>query len=128
MKLGIKGRAETVVSKSNTAKSMNSGSLEVFSTPYMIALMEHAAASSVQDEIEEGMSTVGTQLNVSHEAASPLGMRVWAESELVEIDGRRLVFNVTAYDECGVIGRGQHERFIIMSDKFLAKVKAKGGI
>lgn len=126
MQIGIKGRAETVVSETNTAKSMNSGSLEVFSTPYMIALMEHAAAISVENELEEGMSTVGTHLDISHDAASPLGMRVWAESELVEVDGRRLVFDVKAFDECGMIGHGRHERFIIKADKFLAKVMAKG--
>lgn len=126
MQIGIKGRAETVVSETNTAKSMNSGSLEVFSTPYMIALMEHAAAVSVENELEEGMSTVGTHLDISHDAASPLGMRVWAESELIEVDGRRLVFDVKAFDECGMIGHGRHERFIIKADKFLAKVMAKG--
>lgn len=126
MQIGIKGRAEIVVSETNTAKSMNSGSLEVFSTPYMIALMEHAAAVSVENELEEGMSTVGTHLDISHDAASPLGMRVWAESELIEVDGRRLVFDVKAFDECGMIGHGRHERFIIKADKFLAKVMAKG--
>lgn len=128
MELGIKGRAEIVVSENNTAKSMNSGMLDVFSTPYMIALMEHASTNALLGQLEEGMSSVGTHLNVSHESATPIGMKVWAESELVEIDGRRLVFNVTAYDECGIIGRGQHERFIITSDKFLAKAMAKGSI
>lgn len=125
MQIGIKGRAETVVSETNTAKSMDSGSLEVFSTPYMIALMEHAAAISVEAELDEGMSTVGTHLDISHDAASPLGMKVWAESELIEIDGRRLVFEVKAFDECGMIGHGRHERFIIKADKFLAKTMAK---
>lgn len=128
MELGIKGRAEIVVSENNTAKSMNSGMLDVFSTPYMIALMEHASTNALLGQLEEGMSSVGTHLNVSHESATPIGMKVWAESELVDIDGRRLVFNVTAYDECGIIGRGQHERFIITSDKFLAKAMAKGSI
>ena len=108
MEIGTKGRAEAVVDKTNTALSMGSGSLEVFATPYMIALMEYAA-----------------QLDVSHDAATPLGMRVWAESELVEIDGRRLVFDVKAYDECGLIGQGRHERFIVKAEKFLAKVNAK---
>ena len=125
MEIGIKGRAETVVDNTNTALSMGSGSLEVFATPYMIALMEYAAQTSVAPELEEGMSTVGTHLDVSHEAATPLGMRVRAESELVEIDGRRLVFDVKAYDECGLIGQGRHERFIVSADKFLARVDAK---
>ncbi len=125
MEIGIKGRAETVIDRTNTALSMGSGSLEVFATPQMIALMELAAQSSVAPMLEEGMSTVGTHLNVSHDAATPLGMRVWAESTLTEIDGRRLVFDVKAYDECGLIGQGRHERFIVKADKFLAKVNAK---
>ncbi len=125
MEIGTKGRAEAVVDKTNTALSMGSGSLEVFATPYMIALMEYAAQTSVAPMLDEGMSTVGTHLDVSHDAATPLGMRVWAESELVEIDGRRLVFDVKAYDECGLIGQGRHERFIVKAEKFLAKVNAK---
>ena len=126
MEIGIKGRAETVVNHENTAKFVGSGELEVFATPQMIALMEQAAASSVAGELEEGQGTVGTLLNVSHDAATPLGMKVWAEAELVEVDRRRLVFDVKAYDECGLIGQGKHERFIIQNDKFLAKVNAKG--
>ena len=102
MEIGIKGRAETVVNHENTAKFVGSG------------------------ELEEGQGTVGTLLNVSHDAATPLGMKVWAETELVEVDRRRLVFDVKAYDECGLIGQGKHERFIIQNDKFLAKVNAKG--
>ena len=125
MEIGIKGRAEAVVDKTNTTLSLGSGNLEVFATPHMIALMECAAQSSVAPMLDEGMSTVGTHLDVSHDAATPLGMRVWAESELVEVDGRRLVFDVKAYDECGLIGQGRHERFIIKADKFLAKVNAK---
>lgn len=126
MEIGIKGRAETVVNHENTAKFVGSGELEVFATPQMIALMEQAAASSVAPRLEEGQGTVGTLLNVSHDAATPLGMKVWAETELVEIDRRRLVFEVKAFDECGLIGKGKHERFIISNDKFLAKVNAKG--
>lgn len=126
MEIGIKGRAETLVTHESTAKFIGSGELEVFATPQMIALMEQAAASSVAPRLEEGQGTVGTLLNVSHDAATPLGMKVWAETELVEIDRRRLVFEVKAFDECGLIGKGKHERFIISNDKFLAKVNAKG--
>ena len=126
MEIGIKGRAETVVNHENTAKFVGSGELEVFATPQMIALMEQAAASSVAGELEEGQGTVGTLLNVSHDAATPLGTKGWAETELDEVDRRRLVFDVKAYDECGLIGQGKHERFIIQNDKFLAKVNAKG--
>lgn len=125
MEIGIKGLTETVVDHSNTAKFAGSGELEVFATPFMIALMEQAAYSSVAPYLEEGQGTVGTKLNVSHDAATPVGMKVRAESELCELDGRRLVFTVKAYDECGLIGQGTHERFIIKNDKFLAKCNAK---
>lgn len=125
MDIGIKGRVETVVDSSNTAKFAGSGELEVFSTPSMVALMEQAAQSSVAPCLEDGQGTVGTKLSISHDAASPLGMRVWAESVLTECDGRRLVFEVKAYDEAGLIGQGTHERFIIYNERFLARVNAK---
>lgn len=125
MVIGTKGKIETVVNEHNTAKFAGSGSLDVFATPNMICLMEQAAQASVADYLEEGQGTVGTKIEVTHDAATPLGMKVWAESELVEIDRRRLVFEVAAYDECGLIGKGRHERFIIQNDKFLAKVNAK---
>lgn len=125
MELGIKGLAETVVTNANTAKAAGSGTLDVFATPCMVALMEEAALHSVAPYLAEGEGTVGTKLCVSHDAATPLGMNVRAESELVEIDRRRLVFNVSAYDECGLIGKGTHERFIINGEKFLAKANAK---
>ena len=127
MVIGTKGKVETVVNDSNTAKFVGSGSLDVFATPNMIGLMEQAAQMSVADYLEEGQGTVGTKIEVSHDAATPLGMKVWAESELVEVDRRRLVFEVAAYDECGLIGKGIHERFIINNEKFLAKVNAKAG-
>lgn len=125
MVIGTKGKIETVVDEQNTAKFAGSGSLDVFATPNMICLMEQAAQASVADYLEDGQGTVGTKIEVTHDAATPLGMKVWAESELVEIDRRRLVFEVAAYDECGLIGKGRHERFIIQNDKFLAKVNAK---
>ena len=125
LETGIQGRAEIVVSEQNTAASMGSGNLDVFATPYMVALMEEASQRSVAPFLEEGQSTVGTRLCVSHDAATPLGMKVWAESLLTEIDGRRLVFKVRAFDECGPIGQGTHERFIIKQQRFLEKVEAK---
>ena len=127
METGLKGRTDTVVDSTNTAKFAGSGELEVFSTPAMVALMEQAAQSSVAPYLDDGQGTVGTKLSISHDAATPLGMKVWAESVLTEIDGRRLVFEVRAYDEAGLIGQGTHERFIIRNERFLAKVNAKGG-
>ena len=91
----------------------------------MIALVERTCNESVLPCLEEGQGTVGTLVNVTHTAATPMGMRVWCESELVEVDRRRLVFKVKAFDECGVIGEGVHERFIIDMAKFTAKVQGK---
>ena len=122
---GIKGREETIVSDANSAKTMCSGTLNVFATPAMTALMEETAWKSVAPYLEEGYGTVGTLLNITHDAPTPFGMKVWCESELVEVDGRRLVFQVTAYDEKGKIGGGRHERFIIQNEKFQAKADKK---
>ena len=123
--VGLKGRAETVVSDSNTAQAACSGALPVFGTPFMCALMEEAAWKSIAPHLEEGQSTVGTRLNVSHDSATPVGMKVWAESEVVEVDGKRLVLKVSAFDEKGLIGQGTHQRFIVTDERFLAKTAQK---
>ena len=123
---GIKGREEAVVSESNSAKTMGSGTLDVFATPAMIALMEQTAWKSIVPHLEEGYGSVGIRLDVTHDAPTPFGMKVWCESELVEVDGRRLVFRVDAYDEKGKIGGGLHERFVIQNEKFQAKANQKG--
>lgn len=124
---GIKGKAETVVSAANTARTMGSGTLDVFATPAMVALMEEAAWKCVAAELEPGMGTVGTSMQIKHLSATPLGMRVTAECELTEVDGRRLVFSVQASDESGLIGSGIHERFIVAEEKFVAKANSKKG-
>ena len=123
--IGIKGTQTVTVANDNTAAAMGSGTLAVFATPAMIALMEKTAYISVQDALDEGMGSVGTLLNVKHVAATPVGMTVTCESELVEVDGRRLVFTVKAFDEVGLIGEGTHERFIVQNEKFLAKTNTK---
>lgn len=107
------------------ADRIGSGLVQVFATPMMIALIEKTCNESVVPHLEAGQGTVGTHIDVSHCAATPVGMRVWCDSELVEIDRRRLVFAVKAYDECGLIGEGRHERFVIDSKKFQAKTEAK---
>ena len=98
--VGSKGRAACVVNDQNTA-------------------------AATQASLEEGQGTVGTRLDVSHDSATPVGMQVWAEAEVTAVDGRKLTFAVTAYDEAGPIGKGTHERFIIQNDKFLAKAQGK---
>ena len=123
--IGLKGRAETVVNENNTAQAACSGALPVFGTPFLCALMEEASWKSIAPHLEEGQSTVGTRLEVSHDSATPAGMKVWAESEIIEVDGKRIVLKVAAYDERGPIGQGVHERFIVTDDRFLAKAARK---
>ncbi|MDD6038009.1 MAG: thioesterase family protein [bacterium] len=125
LEIGIKGTHTTIVSEKNTAKTMGSGTLDVFATPALIALMEECAWRSVADELEEGCGTVGTMLEVKHTAATPVGMKVVCESKLVQVDGRRLVFEVEAHDEAGMIGSGRHERFIVYNDRFQEKANQK---
>ena len=123
--VGLKGRAETVVSDANTAQAACSGALPVFGTPFLCALMEEAAWKSIAPHLEAGQSTVGTQLNISHDSATPVGMKVWAESEVTQVDGKRLVLKVAAFDERGPIGQGTHERFIVTDERFLSKTAKK---
>ena len=125
IEVGIKGVAETRVDMSNTASTVGSGGLPVFSTPSMVALMETAAAGVVAPLLEEGRSTVGTRLDITHDAPTPIGMTVRAEATLTEIDGKRLVFRVEAFDEDGKIGGGVHERYIISTARFMEKTAAK---
>ena len=123
--VGLKGRAEALVTESNTATAACSGALPVFGTPFLCALMEEAAWKSIAPHLETGQSTVGTRLDISHDAATPVGMKVWAESEVTQVDGRRIELKVAAYDEKGPIGQGTHQRFIVQDEKFLARAAAK---
>ncbi len=125
LKIGLKGQAQCRVVRENTAAAVGSGALEVFSTPSMVALMEKAALESVQPFLEEGQGTVGTRLEISHLTATPVGMTVRAESELVEIDRRKLSFRVSAWAGEEKIGEGMHQRFIIYNDSFMEKTRAK---
>ena len=125
MEAGITGKQTITVAEEKTAQAMGSGTLPVFATPAMIALMENTASKSVEAKLDEGAGTVGTLINVKHVAATPVGMEVTCETKLVEVDRKRLVFEVKAYDAAGVIGEGTHERFIIDNERFLAKAEAK---
>lgn len=125
LKTGLIGREQVIVSLSKSAKEMGSGSLEVFATPALCALMEAASVNALVGALEPGMTTVGVFMNLKHTSPTPLGMTVGAESELVEIDGRRLVFKITAYDKAGVVGTAEHERMLVDSAKLLAKADAK---
>jgi predicted thioesterase len=121
LETGLRGEMTTTVTHENTAAFVGAGGVEVFGTPMMIALMENAAWRAVADHLEEGYVTVGTLVNVRHLAATPLGQQVRASAELVEIDGRRLVFRVEAYDEQQKIGEGVHERFIVNLERFMKR-------
>lgn len=127
MESGIKFTLEKVVTNEMTARNMASGTLDVFATPSMIALIEETAWKSVAQELEEGMGTVGISLNVEHVAPTPVGMKVRCETELVKVDGRKLDFKVEVYDECDLIGKGTHSRFIVNNDKFQVKANGKLG-
>ena len=122
---GIRNSLESFATDENNAETLGSGNVRVFATISMIGLMEKTCLESVLPYLEPGQDTVGTHVNVSHAKATPVGMKVWCESELVEIDRRRLVFRVAAYDECGLIGEGTHERFIIDKERFLEKTYAQ---
>lgn len=119
------GRQTLTVSQEFTAQAMGSGELPVFATPAMIALMEKTAWTSVAGALAEGQGTVGTLMNVKHLAATPIGCEVTCETTLIEIDRRRLVFEVCCKDSAGVIGEGTHERFIVDNERFLENARRK---
>lgn len=116
-----------VVSSENTAAAYKSGIVDVFATPAMIGLMENTAHLSVQPYLENGYTTVGTEVNIKHIKATPIGMKVTARSELLEISGNKLKFSVTASDETGQIGFGTHVRYIVHAKTFMQKLEKSGG-
>jgi len=127
LEIGITGATEDVVTTENVASGMSSGGLPVYATPRMIGMMEYTAWASAEPYMEEGKGTVGTHLDVSHVSASPIGAHIRIESELIEIDRRRLVFRVRAFDDAGLIGEGTHERFIVDNEKFMERTASKLG-
>ncbi len=129
LKPGLTGTTEMTVKVGNTAKEVGSGSVAVFATPMLVAIMENAAINALKGNLPEGSTTVGMDVNIKHLAATPLGMKVVAKAELLEVDGRRLSFRVEAYDDVEKVGEGTHQRFILDQEKFMAKaeLKAKDG-
>lgn len=125
LKIGITNIIETVVTIENCAQNVGSGDTDVFATPAMIALMEKTCAASVSPYIENDTTTVGTLVSIEHLAATPVGMKVTCKSTLTEIDGRKLVFDLEVFDECGKIGGGTHHRFIVNRNKFQQKANSK---
>ncbi|MGN1376143.1 MAG: thioesterase family protein [Prevotella sp.] len=125
MEKGLKNTIKTIVTETNTAKAIGSGTLDVFATPAMIALIEETAWKSVQNHLEEGQSTVGSSLDIKHISPTPLGHAVSCTTELVEIEGKKLVFKAVISDDKCVIGTGLHTRYIINNDKFMDRAKTK---
>ena len=123
LKRGLKYESRVTVSAANTALALGSGDMEVFATPAMVALMENAAMMAVADCLPEGSTTVGIEISTSHLKASAVGAVVVAEATLEEVDGRRLLFSLKAWDDAGVIGEGKHTRFIVDRERFLSKLK-----
>ena len=123
--IGMKGEAFTEVERADTAKEVGSGDLLVYATPCMVALMEGAACEAIADALKETETTVGTMLNIEHTSATPVGLEVRAEAVVINVEGKVITFEVSAYDEIGEIGRGLHKRVIVNSQKFLDKAYMK---
>ncbi len=122
---GATAERSLIVAEEHTAARWGSGALRVFSTPHMVALMEGAAVDAVDHFLPEGYQTVGVHLHVDHLAATPVGQKVTARARLLAVDGRRLVFRVEAFDDVGLIGEGEHQRFIIDVSRFMQKAQAR---
>ena len=123
--VGMKGEAFTDVERADTAAEVGSGSLLVYATPCMAALMEGAACEALEGAVPEGKTTVGIELNIQHLAATPVGMDVRAEAEVTAVEGKIITFELHAFDESGEIGKGTHKRCIVNAQKFLDKTYAK---
>lgn len=125
LEVGLKGKASSAVEREDTAQEVGSGSLLVYATPCMVALMEGAACEAIADAVPEGKTSVGIALSISHISATPVGLEVYAEAELTAIDKSILTFKVAAYDEAGLIGEGTHKRALVTTQKFLEKTYEK---
>ena len=123
--VGMKGEVATLAEREDTAKEVGSGSLLVYATPCMVALMEGAACEAIQDALSDSQTTVGTELNIQHISATPVGLEVRAEAEVIAVEGKVITFSVKAFDEAGEIGKGTHKRVIVNTQKFLEKAYDK---
>lgn len=123
--VGMKGEVSTIVEREDTAQEVGSGSLLVYATPCMVALMEGAACEAICEALPEEKTSVGIELNISHLSATPVGLEVRAEAEVTAVDGSGVTFQVTAYDEAGKIGEGTHKRAVISTQRFLDKTYSK---
>ena len=123
--VGMKGEVGTLAEREDTAKEVGSGSLLVYATPCMVALMEGAACEAIAEALPDNQTTVGTELNIQHISATPVGLEVRAEAEVIAVEGKVITFEVKAFDEAGEIGKGTHKRVIVPTQKFLEKAYSK---
>lgn len=128
LNIGTKGLGGILVTEADTAIHYGSGSIEVFATPAMVALMENTAQLSIQEQLPEGFVTVGTEINITHSKASPLGAKITCQTELLEANGKKILFMVSAFDESGKIGEGTHRRYIVHKHAFMQKITTPGNI
>ena len=123
--VGMKGEAFNLVEREDSAKEVGSGSLLVYATPCMVALMEGAACEAIESSLKDSETTVGTMLNIEHISATPVGLEVRAEAVVTAVEGKVITFEIHAYDEAGEIGKGTHKRVIVNAQKFLDKAYTK---
>jgi predicted thioesterase len=126
LKPGLTGEVKVLVSDANTAEGFGNPGAKVYATPMLVALMEQASIAAIRPALLPGEGSVGTRVEMSHTAATPIGMTVTAKAELVEVAGKRLVFDVVASDEQEIVGKCRHERYIVSNmAAFLAKTAEK---
>lgn len=125
IEIGMKGKASTLAEREDTAQEVGSGSLLVYATPCMAALMEAAACEAIEKGLAEEETSVGIELNLQHTSATPVGLEVWAEAEVTAVEGKIITFTIQAFDEAGPIGSATHKRAVVNSQRFLDKTYAK---
>lgn len=125
IEIGMKGKASTLAEREDTAQEVGSGSLLVYATPCMAALMEAAACEAIEKGLADGETSVGIELNIQHTSATPVGLEVWAEAEVTAVDGKIITFSLQAFDEAGPIGAGTHKRAVVNAQRFLDKTYTK---
>ena len=123
--VGMTGEVSTLVEREDTALEVGSGSLLVYATPCMVALMEGAACEAIADALPEDKTSVGISLDIAHLSATPVGLEVRAEAEVIAVEGNTITFQLNAYDEAGKIGEGTHKRVVVSTQRFLDKVYSK---
>ena len=125
IEIGMKGKASTLAEREDTAQEVGSGSLLVYATPCMAALMEAAACEAIEKGLADGETSVGIELNLQHTSATPVGLEVWAEAEVTAVEGKIITFSIQAFDEAGPIGTASHKRAVVNTQRFLDKTYAK---